>query len=184
MQVKKLIAGPGVYVCDECVELCNEILDEDGIVRTPGLFKTLSEGIVEINKSTAPPKELDEKTKSLIGKSIKPLEELVDHYHDSRQTVAFEAGVKSLLIMKVQTEGKFHESLLPYLERLSKHYILTKEYPAAASVFEWYLKIVKDTDRKIESNQMYDLVRAFMNSGNLDQANEWLRKLETEKVSS
>ncbi|MCD7739803.1 MAG: ATP-dependent Clp protease ATP-binding subunit ClpX [Candidatus Gastranaerophilales bacterium] len=28
-QVKKLIAGPDVYICDECVELCNEILDEE-----------------------------------------------------------------------------------------------------------------------------------------------------------
>jgi len=28
-QVKKLIAGPQVYICDECVELCNEILDEE-----------------------------------------------------------------------------------------------------------------------------------------------------------
>ena len=27
-QVKKLIAGPEVYICDECVDLCNEILDE------------------------------------------------------------------------------------------------------------------------------------------------------------
>ncbi|MFN3604806.1 MAG: ATP-dependent Clp protease ATP-binding subunit ClpX [Leptonema sp. (in: bacteria)] len=28
-QVKKLVAGPGVYICDECIELCNEILSED-----------------------------------------------------------------------------------------------------------------------------------------------------------
>ncbi len=28
-QVKKLIAGPEVYICDECVELCNQILDEE-----------------------------------------------------------------------------------------------------------------------------------------------------------
>lgn len=28
-QVKKLIAGPGVYICDECVELCNEIIEEE-----------------------------------------------------------------------------------------------------------------------------------------------------------
>ncbi len=28
-QVRKLIAGPGVYICDECIELCNEILHED-----------------------------------------------------------------------------------------------------------------------------------------------------------
>jgi len=37
-QVQQLIAGPGVYICDECVELCNEIIDEraaeqgDGVV--------------------------------------------------------------------------------------------------------------------------------------------------------
>ena len=42
-QVKKLIAGPELYICDECVELCNEILDEeffdnkekDGDIETP-----------------------------------------------------------------------------------------------------------------------------------------------------
>ena len=28
-QVKKLIAGPDVCICDECIELCNEILDEE-----------------------------------------------------------------------------------------------------------------------------------------------------------
>ena len=36
-QVKKLIAGPGVYICDECIDLCNEIIEEelagDGEVR-------------------------------------------------------------------------------------------------------------------------------------------------------
>ena len=28
-QVKKLIAGPGVYICDECIELCNDIIEEE-----------------------------------------------------------------------------------------------------------------------------------------------------------
>src|SRR5512136_1498654 len=28
-QVRKLIAGPGVYICDECIELCNEIVEEE-----------------------------------------------------------------------------------------------------------------------------------------------------------
>src|SRR5438067_12878610 len=32
-QVKKLIAGPGVYICDECIDLCNEIIDEE--LKTP-----------------------------------------------------------------------------------------------------------------------------------------------------
>jgi ATP-dependent Clp protease ATP-binding subunit ClpX len=30
-QVKKLIAGPGVYICDECIDLCNEIIDEEAV---------------------------------------------------------------------------------------------------------------------------------------------------------
>lgn len=30
-QVQKLIAGPGIYICDECVHLCNEILSDEGI---------------------------------------------------------------------------------------------------------------------------------------------------------
>src|SRR4029453_18636472 len=29
-EVRKLIAGPGVYICDECVRICNEILDDVG----------------------------------------------------------------------------------------------------------------------------------------------------------
>ena len=28
-EVRRLVAGPGVYICDECVELCREIIDEE-----------------------------------------------------------------------------------------------------------------------------------------------------------
>src|SRR6187397_3402513 len=35
-QVKKLIAGPGVYICDECIDLCNEIIEEE-LSETSGL---------------------------------------------------------------------------------------------------------------------------------------------------
>ncbi|MCP9828379.1 MULTISPECIES: ATP-dependent protease ATP-binding subunit ClpX [unclassified Synechococcus] len=38
-QVRKLIAGPGVYICDECIDLCNEILDEE-LVDTAGSPRT------------------------------------------------------------------------------------------------------------------------------------------------
>ena len=42
-QVKKLIAGPGVYICDECIELCNEIIIEE-------LEETSSLGLAELQK--------------------------------------------------------------------------------------------------------------------------------------
>jgi len=40
-QVKKLIAGPGVYICDECIELCNEIMDEEFAERPEMAFTEL-----------------------------------------------------------------------------------------------------------------------------------------------
>ncbi|QTE30476.1 ATP-dependent Clp protease ATP-binding subunit ClpX [Pengzhenrongella sicca] len=46
-QVKKLIAGPGVYICDECIELCNEIIEEE-------LAEATEVGMVELPK----PKEI------------------------------------------------------------------------------------------------------------------------------
>jgi ATP-dependent Clp protease ATP-binding subunit ClpX len=48
-QVKKLIAGPGVYICDECIDLCNEIIEEE-----------LSEG-AEVSLDELPkPREISE----------------------------------------------------------------------------------------------------------------------------
>jgi hypothetical protein len=45
--VGKLIAGPGVYICNECVNLCNEIIDEEGvkIVEAEGAKVTEDEGV-------------------------------------------------------------------------------------------------------------------------------------------
>ncbi|HEY6935162.1 MAG TPA: ATP-dependent Clp protease ATP-binding subunit ClpX [Marmoricola sp.] len=42
-QVKKLIAGPGVYICDECIDLCNEIIEEE-------LSETSEIGLEELPK--------------------------------------------------------------------------------------------------------------------------------------
>ena len=52
--VEKLIAGPDVYICDECIELCNEIVDEDD--------ETLSglENEVEFKPASLKPKEIKE----------------------------------------------------------------------------------------------------------------------------
>ena len=54
--VKKLIAGPGVYICDECIDLCNEIIEEEltdsvdlGLEKLPkprGIFEFLREYVI------------------------------------------------------------------------------------------------------------------------------------------
>ena len=38
-EVKKLIAGPGVYICDECIELCNDIIYEDSVKMVSNFFR-------------------------------------------------------------------------------------------------------------------------------------------------
>ena len=38
-RVRKLIAGPGVYICDECIELCGEILEEENWTLRPKSMK-------------------------------------------------------------------------------------------------------------------------------------------------
>jgi ATP-dependent Clp protease ATP-binding subunit ClpX len=48
-QVRKLIAGPGVYICDECVELCNEILEEE---------------LMPVNRSSSKPKNTTRPSKN------------------------------------------------------------------------------------------------------------------------
>src|SRR3954449_6296257 len=55
-QVKKLIAGPGVYICDECIDLCNEIIDEelttpaqldlDNLPRPRDIYEVLNDYVV------------------------------------------------------------------------------------------------------------------------------------------
>ncbi|MGK7930723.1 MAG: ATP-dependent protease ATP-binding subunit ClpX [Microcystaceae cyanobacterium] len=57
-QVRKLIAGPGVYICDECVELCNEILDEE---------------LMEMSHGTTPEPRANEKADSKHRSTTKPL---------------------------------------------------------------------------------------------------------------
>ena len=50
-EVRKLIAGPSVFICDECVELCNEIIREEAT----------EDGDTESNDKLLTPKEIKEK---------------------------------------------------------------------------------------------------------------------------
>ena len=53
-QVRKLIAGPGVYICDECVELCNDILDEE-LLDIPSSASSERDGAGQKQKKSGQP---------------------------------------------------------------------------------------------------------------------------------
>ena len=49
-QVRKLVAGPGVYICDECIELCNEIIAEELSEIRPGSKKDAKKRLAKPNE--------------------------------------------------------------------------------------------------------------------------------------
>ncbi len=86
-EVKKLIAGPGVYICDECIDLCNDIIDEekDRETAVKGTFKV--------------PKPIDIKTyldDYVIGQvQAKKTLAVAVHNHYKRVNAATTGGKKS-----------------------------------------------------------------------------------------
>src|ERR1700710_2591716 len=81
-QVKKLIAGPGVYICDECIDLCNEIIEEE-------LAESSELGLDELPK----PRELFEFLENyVIGQAVAKRSLAVAVYNHYKRIQAGEAG--------------------------------------------------------------------------------------------
>jgi ATP-dependent Clp protease ATP-binding subunit ClpX len=96
-QVRKLIAGPGVYICDECVDLCNEILDEE-------LFDASSSGANQTSarREQAPEKRKTRTTPISLSQIPKPRE--IKKYLDSH--VIGQAEAKKVLSVAVYNHYK------------------------------------------------------------------------------
>ncbi len=81
-QVKKLIAGPGVYICDECIDLCNEIIEEE-------LNEAAELGLTELPK----PREIfDFLEQYIIGQESAKRALAVAVYNHYKRIQAAEAG--------------------------------------------------------------------------------------------
>jgi ATP-dependent Clp protease ATP-binding subunit ClpX len=112
-QVKKLIAGPGVYICDECVDLCNEILDEelfDGATHAGGPSETVLPQLVDVPKPQEIKAFLDQ---HIIGQNMakKILSVAVyNHYkrisHNSELSDQVEIQKSNILLVGPTGSGK------------------------------------------------------------------------------
>ena len=92
-QVRKLIAGPGVYICDECIDLCNEILDEE-LVDGQGGSGSGGRHTPETGRSKAPTKKTS-KPAPTLAEVPKPHE--IKAFLD-RQVVGQEEAKKNLSV--------------------------------------------------------------------------------------
>ncbi len=81
-QVKKLIAGPGVYICDECIDLCNEIIEEE-------LAEASELGLVELPK---PQEIFDFLEQYVVGQEPAKKSLAVAVYNHYKRIQAGEAG--------------------------------------------------------------------------------------------
>ncbi|MFM7470201.1 MAG: ATP-dependent protease ATP-binding subunit ClpX [Nodosilinea sp. LVE1205-7] len=102
-QVRKLIAGPGVYICDECVDLCNEILDEE-------LFDTGTAVAQPVPRRETVPPERSRSTAVPISMSQLPKPKEIKDYLDDHVIGQDEA--KKVLSVAVYN----HYKRLSYLQ--------------------------------------------------------------------
>lgn len=106
-QVRKLIAGPGVYICDECVDLCNEILDEE-------LLDSNTAASGQASRSENPQKKRTRSANLLLSQIPKPreikkhLDEHVIGQDEAKKvlSVAVYNHYKRLSLLQAQSNGK------------------------------------------------------------------------------
>lgn len=106
-QVRKLIAGPGVYICDECVDLCNEILDEE-------LLEANAATSQQASRSETPQKRRTRSANLALSQILKPreikkhLDEHVIGQDEAKKvlSVAVYNHYKRLSLVESKTNGK------------------------------------------------------------------------------
>jgi hypothetical protein len=161
-QVRKLIAGPGVYVCDECVSLCNEILDEEQFAETPGDITKVDGTVKKSTKEAyqsflqiklpqlkyASRHAIDGKDlatldpdehRRLLDEANTALENLLKLYVDNDVRATAEPLYKALIYLKAGLLGGENPVLLPVVVELVDFYEFRKEFESCALLLKWLI---------------------------------------------
>jgi ATP-dependent Clp protease ATP-binding subunit ClpX len=177
-QVKKLIAGPGVYICDECIELCNEIIIEE-------LQESSALGLQELPK----PQEIyDFLDQYVIGqeRAKKSLSVAVyNHYKrvqsgDSKREDAIELAKSNILLLGPTGSGKtlLAQTLARMLNvpfAIADATALTEAGYVGEDVENILLKLIQASD--------YDVKKAETGIIYIDEIDKVARKAENPSIT-
>ena len=175
-QVKKLIAGPGVYICDECIDLCNEIIEEeladttevsfDEVPKPSEIFGFLNEYVIG-----------QERTKKILSVAV------YNHYKRIRTSVALDEGeLEKSNVMLIGPTGVGKTELAKTLAKIlqvpfsiADATILTEAGYVGEDVENILVGLLQAAD--------YDVARAEKGILYLDEVDKIARKSATPAVS-
>lgn len=176
--VKKLIAGPGVYVCNECVHLCMEILKEEELEKLPN--ESISVQPIELNEGRRPDGRISEELQNLIADAGRAIQALIAYHRDAGEAKGgVELLLRTILYLRTIEMGRNSEELLPLLSELSAIYLAEEEYSTAAEITEWALAILENIQAPESTKRpmMLELIKLYVKTGQSSKAERWLNKL-------
>ena len=178
-EVKKLIAGPGVYICDECIELCNDIIYEDSL-------KTSAKSVLDnVPKPQEIKKHLDEyvigqdRAKKIISVAVHNHYKRISH-GKGKKSGEVELAKSNILLAGPTGSGKtlIAQSLAKYLNvpfAIADATSLTEAGYVGEDVENIILNLLQNCD--------YDIERAERGIIYIDEIDKIARKAENPSIT-
>ena len=179
-EVKKLIAGPGVYICDECIELCNDIIHEDN---------AKASGKINLDNVPKPHEikaHLDEyvigqgRAKKIISVAVHNHYKRISHAKGKRNKSEVELSKSNILLAGPTGSGKtlIAQSLAKYLNvpfAISDATSLTEAGYVGEDVENIILNLLQNAD--------YDIDRAERGIIYIDEIDKVARKSDNPSIT-
>lgn len=144
-QVKKLIAGPGVYICNECVDLCIDILNDEGYAVKREVHKvTLLDDIFPQSDCS-----FEELSSNEIAETIQTLQSLITRFKSVDRPFATEPLYRSILLLQEHKHGSSDTSLIPTLQSLFDIYMVAERFRACIQTLNW-IDSIEETESQTE----------------------------------